>query len=215
MALAAVAAFFACARSAYSGVNAASLFPGSAALLRRNLFRSGVFGLAVWGPLALGPFEALAKDQALTASLSGSSAIGKDLKMTRTASGLQYADVREGSGEFPRPGTKVTLDYVMMTTGARFGNKIDSTKDRDEPFSFTLGDKNVIAGLQEGVSSMRAGGVRRLIIPASLGYVTQEMGPVPPGAMEFQRFKNVYFNENRVYQPDLVLDIKLFTFDGR
>lgn len=159
--------------------------------------------------------DALAAAPATIASVSGAASAGKDLKMTRTASGLQFAEVREGSGDFPRNGTRITLDYVMMTTGARFGNKIDSTKDRDEPFSFTLGDPKIIAGLQEGVSTMRAGGVRRLIIPQSLGYVSEEMRPVPPGSGEFQRFKNIYFNQNRVYQPDLVLDIKLFTFDGR
>ena len=49
--------------------------------------------------------------------------------MTELPSGLKYADVKPGSGLSPAKGTKVTIDYVMMTTGARYGNKIDSTKD--------------------------------------------------------------------------------------
>ena len=49
---------------------------------------------------------------------------------TRTASGLEYTDVKAGEGPSPKAGTKVTIEYVMMTTGARYGNKIDSTKAR-------------------------------------------------------------------------------------
>merc|ERR1719235_2123110 len=132
--------------------------------------------------------------------------------MTRTATGLQFYDFKVGSGECPRPGTRVTIDYVMSTTGARNGAKIDSTKDHDGPYSFSLGDASVIAGLQEAVSSMRAGGVRRVIIPQALGYTDGKKQPVPPGFGEFQRFRNISLNPNRVYQPDLVLDVKLFTF---
>lgn len=71
---------------------------------------------------------------------------------------------------------------------------------------------------------MRPGGVRRVIIPSSLAYETlvntiEECGkkgyngPVPPSSTafeEFQRFKNIYCNPNRPYQPDVVLDIKLY-----
>eukprot|EP00439_Symbiodinium_sp_Y106_P064257 s786_g10.t1 len=92
-----------------------------------------------------------------------------NLKMTELPNGLKYADVRPGKGESPKPGTKVTIDYVMMTTGARYGTKIDSTKDREQPYSFVLGDPSIISGLSEAVSTMQPGGIRRVIIPQSLG----------------------------------------------
>mmetsp|Transcript_28001 Transcript_28001/g.63029 ORF Transcript_28001/g.63029 Transcript_28001/m.63029 type:complete len:259 (-) Transcript_28001:38-814(-) len=135
-----------------------------------------------------------------------------NLKMTELPSGLKYADVRLGKGESPANGTKVTVDYVMMTTGARYGNKIDSTKDRELPYSFVVGDPSIIRGLSEAVSTMRPGGIRRIIIPQSLGFTDDSKQPIPPNFAEFQRFKNIYLNPNRVYQPDLVMDVKLFTF---
>lgn len=162
--------------------------------------RRALFGTAAWTSVAV--------------LASTDTTVAEEFPMIRTASGLQYSDVREGVGDCPKPGTRVTLDYVMMTTGARYGAKIDSTKDREEPYSFVLGDPSVIAGLQEAVRTMRSGGIRRIIIPASLGYTDETKQPVPPGLGEFQRFKNIYLNSNRVYQPDLVLDVKLFRFEN-
>lgn len=74
----------------------------------------------------------------------------------------------------------------------------------------------VIAGLSEAVASMRGGGVRRVYVPAKLGYTSvgreaqQPIPPPNPSFAEYQRWKNLYANPNRPYQPDLVLDVKLF-----
>ena len=136
------------------------------------------------------------------------------------ASGLSYQDFKVGPGSAPAKGQRVTVDYVMSTTGARYGAKIYSTKDADEgrgrPFSFVLGDPSVIAGLNEAVATMKGGGVRRVYVPASLGYTSlaaESQQPIPPPETafgEYQRWKNIYANPRRPYQPDLVLDVKLF-----
>ncbi len=84
------------------------------------------------------------------------------------------------------------------------------------PFSFVLGDPSVIAGLNEAVATMKGGGVRRVYVPASLGYTSlaaESQQPIPPPETafgEYQRWKNIYANPRRPYQPDLVLDVKLF-----
>jgi len=158
--------------------------------------------------------------------------------------GFSFADVTVGSGTPPTQGQRVAVDYVMSTTGARYGAKIDSTKDRQAPYTWVLGDGSTIKGLElavaggDGVPPMLPGGVRRAIIPSNAksnlayadlaipnkgGLQVQDCstgkGPIPPnapqkdsdmGAGEFQRFKNIYCNANRPYQPDLVLDVKLF-----
>ena len=63
------------------------------------------------------------------------------------------------------------------------GTKFDSSKDRDDPFSFMLGAGHVIRGWDEGVAGMRVGGTRRLIIPPQLGYGARGAGGViPPNA---------------------------------
>ena len=132
------------------------------------------------------------------------------------ASGLSYQDFKVGPGSAPAKGQRVTVDYVMSTTGARYGAKIYSTKSAEAPFSFVLGDPSVIAGLNEAVATMKGGGVRRVYVPASLGYTSlaaESQQPIPPSETafgEYQRWKNIYANPRRPYQPDLVLDVKLF-----
>jgi FKBP-type peptidyl-prolyl cis-trans isomerase FkpA len=94
--------------------------------------------------------------------------------------GLQYIDVMTGSGDEARGGQNVTVHYTgWLTTGQKF----DSSRDRNQPFSFRLGAGNVIQGWDLGVAGMRVGGQRRLIIPADLGYGARGAGGViPPNA---------------------------------
>ena len=54
--------------------------------------------------------------------------------------------------------------------------------DRGEPFSFNLGDKQVIRGWDEGVAGMKVGGKRTLMIPAEYGYGNRGVGPIPAGS---------------------------------
>jgi peptidylprolyl isomerase len=70
----------------------------------------------------------------------------------------------------------------LYENGAK-GKKFDSSVDRGEPFEFKIGQRQVIAGWDEGVASMKVGGKRTLIIPAALGYGAQGAGNViPPNA---------------------------------
>jgi FKBP-type peptidyl-prolyl cis-trans isomerase FkpA len=97
-----------------------------------------------------------------------------------TASGLQYEDITEGSGEQASAGQMVSVHYTGWLTD---GQKFDSSKDRNQPFEFTLGAGMVIKGWDEGVQGMKVGGVRRLTIPAQLGYGARGAGGViPPNA---------------------------------
>jgi len=101
-----------------------------------------------------------------------------------TASGLQYEDIVAGGGGEARRGDEVRVHYTgwLYENGAA-GRKFDSSKDRDEPFSFPLGAGHVIRGWDEGVAGMKVGGTRRLIIPPDLGYGARGAGGViPPNA---------------------------------
>jgi len=101
-------------------------------------------------------------------------------KIVKTDSGLQYIDRKEGEGERARDGDMVEVHY---TGTLKDGKKFDSSRDRDEPFSFKLGARMVIKGWDEGVAGMRVGGKRKLIIPAELGYGARGAGNViPPNA---------------------------------
>ena len=97
-----------------------------------------------------------------------------------TESGLQYEDIVEGTGPSPRAGQSVTVHYVGTLTS---GKKFDASRDRNQPFTFTIGRGQVIKGWDEGVMSMKVGGVRRLTIPPDLGYGARGAGGViPPNA---------------------------------
>ena len=100
--------------------------------------------------------------------------------MPVTASGLEYEDIREGDGATPQVGQQVEVHYTGWLTN---GTKFDSSLDRKQPFRFSLGRGQVIAGWDEGVATMKVGGLRKLTIPAALGYGARGAGGlIPPGA---------------------------------
>jgi FKBP-type peptidyl-prolyl cis-trans isomerase FkpA len=98
-----------------------------------------------------------------------------------TDSGLQYEDLKLGEGaEAKGAGQTVIVHY---TGWLEDGTKFDSSKDRNEPFSFPLDCGYVIKGWDEGVKGMKVGGQRKLTIPAELGYGARGAGGViPPNA---------------------------------
>ncbi|HEX6440918.1 MAG TPA: FKBP-type peptidyl-prolyl cis-trans isomerase [Stellaceae bacterium] len=98
--------------------------------------------------------------------------------------GLKYTDTKTGDGASATPGNKVSVHYTgwLYNNGAK-GTKFDSSVDRGQPFQFTLGAHQVIAGWDEGVVGMKIGGKRTLIIPPELGYGARGAGGViPPNA---------------------------------
>jgi peptidylprolyl isomerase len=123
------------------------------------------------------------------AVISGGAAIatptlGQTGKPMTTPSGLQIIDTKAGTGPSPKPGQTCVMHYTgwLYENGAK-GKKFDSSVDRGEPFEFKIGLRQVIAGWDEGVASMKVGGKRTLIIPPELGYGAQGAGNViPPNA---------------------------------
>ena len=100
--------------------------------------------------------------------------------METTPSGLQYHDVKVGTGASPSAGQTAVVHYTGWLLD---GKKFDSSKDRGQPFTFALGRGQVIKGWDEGVATMKVGGTRILMIPPELGYGARGAGGViPPNA---------------------------------
>ena len=98
--------------------------------------------------------------------------------ITRTASGLGLIDLAPGTGNTPTTGQTIKVNYTgLLTDGTKFDTSIGK-----QPFSFKIGTGAVIPGWDEGIGSMKVGGRRQLIIPASLGYSSQGFRSIPPNA---------------------------------
>ena len=104
--------------------------------------------------------------------------------VTTTPSGLKIIDVKVGTGPAPKPGQTCVMHYTgWHYENDKKGAKFDSSLDRNQPFSFPIGQHQVIAGWDEGVATMKVGGKRTLIIPPELGYGARGAGGViPPNA---------------------------------
>jgi len=115
-------------------------------------------------------------------------------RMSALASALKLEEVTPGDGKtFPQKGDQLTMHYTG--TLAADGKKFDSSRDRNEPFTFTVGVGQVIQGWDQGVIQMSLGQRANLIIPSALGYGPRGAGGViPPNA-------------------DLVFDVELLKID--
>ena len=107
-----------------------------------------------------------------------------DAGPVKTASGLKYVDEKVGDGTAAVAGKKVSVHYTgWLDDNGKKGKKFDSSVDRGQPFEFSLGIGQVIAGWDEGVAGMKIGGKRTLMIPAALGYGAHGAGAdIPPNA---------------------------------
>lgn len=104
----------------------------------------------------------------------------KEGNVVTKSSGLKYEDLKVGEGEEAKKGKRVTVHY---TGTLKDGKKFDSSRDRNEPYTFVLGAGMVIKGWDEGVAGMKVGGQRKLMIPPELGYGKRGAGNViPPDA---------------------------------
>jgi FKBP-type peptidyl-prolyl cis-trans isomerase len=104
-----------------------------------------------------------------------------------TLTGLKYKEVKMGSSEEAQSGDTVSVLYTGRLASTK--KVFDSTSNRnDEPFVFELGAGKVIRGWDEGVAGMRVGGIRKLLIPAQLGYGARGAGSdIPPNSdLEFE-----------------------------
>jgi peptidylprolyl isomerase len=107
----------------------------------------------------------------------------KLLKVIRT----ECIDIRQGEGEEALAGQTVTVHYTGWlfdkNAADNKGIKFDSSRDRNEPFDFPLGQGQVIQGWDTGVQGMKVGGQRTLVIPPEMGYGRRGAGGViPPNA---------------------------------
>lgn len=114
--------------------------------------------------------------QGATDSSQESPTGGENMDTNAQGTNLKVEDMEIGTGDIAQAGKKVTVHYTGTLTD---GTKFDSSVDRNQPFTFTLGAGEVIQGWDQGVAGMKVGGKRKLTIPPSLGYGSRATGPIP------------------------------------
>lgn len=115
-----------------------------------------------------------------TPSQSASPAASPAGKKMKLQNGLEIQDIVVGTGAQAKAGMVVSVHYTGTFAD---GKKFDSSLDRGQPFSFTLGAGEVIQGWDIGVEGMKVGGKRKLIIPPALAYGAGGVpGAIPPNS---------------------------------
>lgn len=105
----------------------------------------------------------------------------KNVKPTKTASGLYYLITKPGTGENAKAGQQVTVNYTGKTTnGETFDSNVDPAFNHVQPFNFALGKGQVIKGWDEGVALMNKGAKATLFIPSRYAYGPQSPSPKIP-----------------------------------
>jgi len=132
-----------------------------------------------------------------------------EVKVFETPSGLKYIEVKEGSGETtPRYGQLLSITY---TGYIKLPNQ-DKQKFDSSTFLVKHGNGRTIPGLDEGLHTMKAGGVRRLIIPPKLGYVEVGLGPLPESPLARYKLSNLLDDMVTVRGGNVIFDVELESF---
>lgn len=132
-------------------------------------------------PVATVPAERPA-DTAKPANKDGSKPTVKETtkmpnaEMKEVIPGLEITEIKIGTGAEAKAGKTISVHYTGRLTD---GTKFDSSLDRNEPFTFTLGAGQVIEGWDKGFAGMKVGGKRKLKIAPALGYGANPTGPIP------------------------------------
>ena len=99
----------------------------------------------------------------------------QEVQYKTTLSGLKYLDIDPGEGAVPQRGQRVYVHQIVSIGD----EEIENTYDKDQPFNFVIGNSETIAGLEEGVSTMKVGGKRLLYVPPELGFGRRAIRGIP------------------------------------
>jgi peptidylprolyl isomerase len=116
-------------------------------------------------------------------------------------SGLAFQDIKVGSGPAPPVGYQIVLHYILMTPEGRV---ISNSLENGTPYDIRVGTGQVVAGLDEGLKTMRVGGVRRVYVPGNLSF--PKGLPAGPGRPRVPPSSPVVFDVQLLYIPGLEME---------
>uniref|UniRef100_A0A6S9GUW9 peptidylprolyl isomerase n=1 Tax=Heterosigma akashiwo TaxID=2829 RepID=A0A6S9GUW9_HETAK len=149
-----------------------------------------------------------------TPSPSSANAPFPDVPFTELPSGVKYKEFRAGAGAEVAPGSRVSIQItgrLLNLNGVKFYSTKDNIVDElagPEPLIFTAGKGQLIPGLEEGILGMKKGGVRRIVVPAKLGYAAgPTLQPQPTKQLDKNALDSVLKNPRR--DASLLFDVQV------
>jgi peptidylprolyl isomerase len=125
-----------------------------------------------------------------------------DAELITTKSGLQYREIVVGTGMQPEPGFQVVVDYIAKNEqGFIFDNSLEKGKPNDVRVTGDPRSSLVIPGLDEGILTMKSGGIRRMYIPGELAFPKGLASA--PGRPRIPPFSKVVFDVKLIYIPGM------------
>lgn len=170
-----------------------------ASVSRRHSLAQLTGGLAAGIALLSNPVPVFAEDEPskLLCDAECQAALAQ-VEKVKLPSGLQFQDIKVGTGPTPPVGYQIVVNYVAMTPEGRV---FDSSLERGNPYDIRIGAGNVIEGLDEGVRTMSVGGIRRLYIPGNMAF--PKGLPAGPGRPRVPPASPVVFDVQLLYIPGL------------
>ena len=174
---------------------------------RRDALARGAVAFAAASLLSLAPGAAFAdslpeeEPTRLLCDASCEAALA-DVELVTTKSGLQYKDIVVGDGVQPEVGFQCVVDYIAKNEkGQIFDNSLEKGKPNDIRVTGDPESANVIPGLDEGLLTMRSGGIRRLYIPGELAFPKGLASA--PGRPRIAPYSPVVFDVKLIYIPGM------------
>ena len=150
-------------------------------------------------------------DDSVEPTKSSGASEGGGVVMYKTKSGLKYVELREGTGPMPRYGQLVSISYKAYVKLPDIKGQTQKPVefDSDRAYLVKHGNGRALAGLDEGLHTMRVGGSRRIIIPPKLGYVQPGLGPIPPGPFARRKLNSLLDKMVEVRGGNVIFDVEL------
>ena len=180
---------------------------------RRAIVSAGLAAVTSSAPLAAIAASRENLDSVSTQTPLPAEAPSGEQQFVTLPSGLKYKEIKKGSGDVVRQGDTVAIQYtgrLLNLNGKKFASTFDGVAPGGlpEPLVFTVGEREVIPGLEELVLGMSKGGYRRGLVPPALGYDQAiSLGPKPANFQDARSLDAVVKNPNR--DATLIWDVQL------
>lgn len=135
-------------------------------------------------------------------------------KLLQLPSGLKFIDLKEGTGPTPEYGQLCSIaykGYIKLPASKDNANPHPQLFGQSPAYLLKHGNGRTIAGLDQGLHTLRVGGTRRLIIPAKLGYTQTGLGPLPPSPWDRFRLNNLLDDMVKYQGGNLVFEVTLLS----